>query len=156
MTGTHSLTRGEISHHRLAAITPPSSSQLGHWGAGAQGPRGRRRGPARSLVWAGQRVPARLQHTCCFRSSVATAASGRPSSPCVLAPQATRFPGRCTVGTAPGSPTPSVTRLTSTRSEDCRRSPPTPLTWPLSPPRGLAWPPHPPFLLECRQVSKTL
>lgn len=43
--------------------------------------------------------------------------------------QAIRFPGRCTGEMTLGSHTPSTARPTSTRSKDCRRSPPTPLMW---------------------------
>lgn len=72
MKRAHTLTRDEISHRRLAAITHLPSSQLGHWGpgsrcplvAGGWGPRGWRKGLAGSLVWAGQQVPSWLQHTC--------------------------------------------------------------------------------------------
>lgn len=72
MKRTHTLTRDEISHRRLAAITHLSSSQLGPWGpgsccplvAGGWGPCGWRKGLAGSLVWAGQQVPSWLRHTC--------------------------------------------------------------------------------------------
>lgn len=78
MKRTHSLTRDEIRHRRLVAVTHLSSSQLGcwghraqaaqapavHWVVGGQEARGCRRGPARSLVCSGQQVPTQLQHTC--------------------------------------------------------------------------------------------